>query len=69
MIKAMGKLFNNGHVSLVKDLPLDQQKAILDHPVQYFIPWCEVLKVSSISTPATPDFACSAKTPLTAYWH
>ena len=62
----MDKLFTNGHVSLLKDLPKKQQKLILDQPVQYFIPWRVVFKASSISTPARPVFDCSARTPLTA---
>jgi hypothetical protein len=32
IIKAMGKLLTNGHVSLLKDLPKDQQDMILDAP-------------------------------------
>ena len=39
IVKAMTKLFDNGHVTLLKDLPLEQQKLILDQPVQYFTPW------------------------------
>ena len=35
-IKAMNKLFNNGHVTLFT--LLDQQREILVQPVQYFIP-------------------------------
>ena len=62
----MDKLFNNGHVSLLQDLPEEQQKLILDQPVQYFIPWRIVFKASSLSTPARPVFDCSARTPLTA---
>ena len=52
IIKAMNKLFTNGHVSLLKDLPKEQQDDILTQPVQYFIPWHVVFKASSISTPA-----------------
>ena len=37
IIKAMNKLFTNGHVSLLKDLPKEQQDDILTQPVQYFI--------------------------------
>ena len=66
IVKAMTKLFDNGHVSLLKDLPPEQQKLILDQPVQYFIPWRVVFKASSISTPARPVFDCSARTPISA---
>ena len=38
IVKAMTKLFDNGHVTLIKDLPLEQQNMILNQPVQYFIP-------------------------------
>ena len=62
----MNKLFDNGHVSLLKELPQEQQKLILEKPVNYFIPWRVVFKASSISTPARPVFDCSARTPLTA---
>ena len=66
IIKAMNKLFSKGYVSLLKDLPKDQQAMILDSPVMYFIPWRVVFKASSISTPARPVFDCSARTPITA---
>ena len=66
IVKAMEKLFNNGHVSLLEDLPDELQKLILEQPVQYFIPWRVVFKASSLSTPARPVFDCSARTPLTA---
>ena len=66
IIKAMDKLFTNDHVTLLKDLPLEQQALILQAPVMYFIPWRVVFKASSISTPARPVFDCSAKTPITA---
>ena len=66
IVKAMDKLFNNKHVSLLQDLPEEQQKPILDQPVQYFISWHVIFKASSLSTPARPFFDCSARTPLTA---
>ena len=66
IIKAVNKLFTNGHVTLLKDLPPQQQTMILQAPVMYFIPWRVVFKASSISTPARPVFDCSAKTPITA---
>ena len=64
IVKAMTKLFNNNHVTLIKNLPLEQQNMILNQPVQYFIPWRVVFKASSISTPARPVFDCSARTPI-----
>ena len=39
ILKAVNKLFDRGHISLLKDLPKDQQEAILNAPVTYFIPW------------------------------
>ena len=67
IVKAMDKLFTNGHVSFLKDLPKEQQELILGQPVMYFIPWRVVFKASSISTPARPVFDCSARTPLTVH--
>ena len=64
ILKAMNKLFDRGHVALLKDLPKDQQEAILNAPVTYFIPWRIVFKPGSLSTPARPVFDCSSKTPL-----
>ena len=66
IVKAMTKLFTNGHVKLLKDLPQEQQYLIVYQPVQYFIPWWVVFKASSISTPARPVFDCSARTPINA---
>ena len=66
IVKAMNKLFSNGHVSLLKDLPQEEQDMILRSPILYFIPWCVIFKASSISAPARPVFDCSAKTPITA---
>ena len=66
IVKAMNKLFSNGHVSLLKDLPQEEQDMILRSPILYFIPWRVVFKASSISAPARPVFDCSAKTPIPA---
>ena len=66
IIKAMKKLFDNGHVDLLKNLPLKTQQRILEQPVNYFIPWRVVFKSSSLSTPARPVFDCSARTPITS---
>ena len=63
-VKAMTKLFSKKHIQLLKNLPEETQRMILDQPVNYFIPWRVVFKASSISTPARPVFDCSAKTPL-----
>eukprot|EP00092_Neocalanus_flemingeri_P018101 GFUD01019591.1.p1 GENE.GFUD01019591.1~~GFUD01019591.1.p1 ORF type:complete len:2548 (-),score=673.50 GFUD01019591.1:927-8570(-) len=62
IVKAMKKLFDNGHVVLLKNLPKKQRDSILSMPVNYFIPWRVVFK-TSLSTPARPVFDCSAKTP------
>ena len=45
ILKAMEKLIRNGHVSLLKDLPQEEQQEILDQPVQYFIHWCTVFSL------------------------
>ena len=66
IVKAMNKLFSNGHVSLLKNLPQEEQDMILRSPILYFIPWRVIFKASPISTPARPVFDCSAKTPITA---
>ena len=66
IVKAMNKIFSNGHGSLLKDLPQEEQDMILRSPILYFIPWRVIFKASSISTPARPVFDCSAKTPITA---
>ena len=66
IVKAMKKLFDNGHVELLKNLPIKTQQKILEQPVNYFIPWRIVFKSSSLSTPARPVFDCSARTPVTA---
>ena len=63
ILKAMAKLFDRGHVSLVSDLAPDQQALIDNSLVNYFIPWRVVFKPGSLSTPARPVFDCSSKTP------
>ena len=62
IVKAMNKLLNNGHASLLKNLPEQQQAEILSQEVNYFIPWRVQFK-KSLSTPARPVFDCSSKTP------
>ena len=62
ILKAMHKLFSNGHVQFLKDLPEKEQNDILSKPVNYFIPWRVVFK-KSVTTPARPVFDCSSKTP------
>jgi hypothetical protein len=64
ILKAVNKLFDRGHIALLKDLPKDQQEMILNAPITYFIPWRVVFKPGSLSTPARPVFDCSSKTPL-----
>ena len=60
--KAMNKLFDRGHVALLKDLQEDQRDYILSCKVNYYIPWRVVFKRSP-STPARPVFDCSSRTP------
>ena len=63
ILKAMNKLFDRGHISLVSELEPDQQALIENSLVNYFIPWRVVFKPGSLSTPARPVFDCSSKTP------
>lgn len=57
------KLFDNGHMILLKDLPHDMQKKIKDANPSYTIPWDVAFKEGSLSTPARPVFDASSKTP------
>ena len=66
ILKAMKKLFDNGHVDLLNNLPTKTKQKILEQPVNHFIPWRMVFKSSSISTPARPVFDCSTRTPITS---
>ena len=66
ILKAMKKLFDNGHVDLLNNLPTKTKQKILEQPVNHFIPWRVVFKSSSISTPARPVFDCSTRTPITS---
>ena len=61
ILKAVNKLFDRGHIALLKDLPKDQQEMILNAPITYFIPWRVVFKPGSLSTPARPVFDCSSE--------
>ena len=63
IVSSMMKLFNRGHVQLLKEIPEEVRFYILSQPVQYYIPWRPVFKKSH-STPARPVFDCSSKTPL-----
>ena len=62
IVRAMSKLFDNGHVELLENLTREQQQMILAKKVNYFIPWRVVFK-KSLSTPARPVFDCSSRTP------
>ena len=62
IVRAMSKLFENGHVELLENLTLEQQQMILANKMNYFIPWRVVFK-KSLSTPARPVFDCSSRTP------
>ena len=69
IIKALKKLFDNGHVQILKDVQSEPQDMIMNEPVQYFIPWLVVFKSSSLSIPARLVFDCSARTPPVVWWY
>ena len=63
IVKAMNKLFDNGHAVLWENLTQAQKNVVNAKKVHYFIPWRVAFKPNSLSTPARPVFDCSSKTP------
>lgn len=61
VVKAFGKLFDNGYAVEFKNLTTRQQKIILNKKVQHYIPWRTTFK-ASISTPCRPVMDASSKT-------
>ena len=51
IIKSEKKLQDLSFVDYVKDLPSDVQRMLASNPIQNYIPWRAVWKVSSLSTP------------------
>ena len=58
VIQAEGKLQKLGFVQFLENLNEDDQKMIMDSPVQYYIPW-RVVWSKSITTPVRPVFDAS----------
>ena len=58
----MKKLFTNGHVKLLDDIPEEMKNLMLAKPVQNYIEWRVVFK-NSLSTPCRLVFDASSKTP------
>ena len=63
ILKSMKKLFDNGHVGLLTDLPISLQEQITNEKVNYYIPWRVTFKAGSLSTPARIVYDCSSRTP------
>ena len=59
--KAFDKLIKNEQMVLFDDLTVDQKEKILAKPVNYWIPWRVVFKVS-LSTPCRPVFDATSNT-------
>ena len=59
--KAFDKLITNGQMIPFNDLTNEQKDLILSKPVNYWIPWRVVFKVS-LSTPCRPVFDASSNT-------
>jgi len=57
------KLFDNGHMVLLKDLPKDVQEKFINKPVQHHLCWRVVYNPKSTSTPVRPVMDASTKTP------
>ena len=61
MVEA-AKLFKNGHMVWLNDLPADVQHRIKTAETCYTIPWDVQFKQESLSTPARPVMDASSKT-------
>ena len=51
VIHSENKLQKSGHVDFVRNLPPDVQQQLKSSPIQNYIPWRAVWKLSSITTP------------------
>ena len=63
ILKSFKKLFDNGHMVMLKDLPKKEQERIMNASTSYTIPWDVAFKTDSLSTPARPVMDASSKTP------
>ena len=62
VIKSEKKLQDLGYVEYVKNMSSEIQEMLQSHPVQNFIPWRAVWKISSISTPCRIVYDASMPT-------
>ena len=60
ILKAFKKLFDNGHMVLLRDLKPEEKK-FLDKEIQYHIPW-RVVFSGSPTTPCRPVLDASSRT-------
>ena len=61
IVKAFNKMFNNGHIKMLKDLTEIERSSFLNKQVQNYIPW-RICFSGSASTPACPVFDASTRT-------
>ena len=61
VLKAFGKLFNNGHAGPVQDLTSEERDLFCKKQTSYYIPW-RVVFSDSISTPCRPVLDGSSRT-------
>ena len=59
--KAFDKLIKNGQMVFFEDVSKEQKEIIVSKPVNYWIPWRVVFKLS-LSTPCRPVFDASSNT-------
>ena len=64
ILKAFDKLLKNKHMIMWDDLDEEDRKMIEEKPVNHYIVWRVVFKLS-LSSPARPVFDGSSKTPIT----
>ena len=62
-MKAFQKLFDNGHMVYLKDLPEDTKEMFIHKDVQHYMCWRLVNNPKSVSTPVRPVMDASTKTP------
>ena len=66
ILKAFKKLFDRGHVVLLKDLDPKQRDKFESKTSQHWIPWRIVHNQKSKSTPVRPVMDASSRTPVRA---
>jgi hypothetical protein len=62
-LKTFKKLFDNGHMVLLKDIPQEPRKKFINKPVHHHLYWRVVYNTKSTSTPVRPVMDASTKTP------